>query len=287
MRRVLPIGQVAELMARALASGKAIRKNLSTVEWNVAGSCIDPQMVNLIGRDVAPVQHRALFLDIETRCRRCEPCLKARGGLWAHRAIREVEGASRTWFCTLTVKPEKRFEYLSIARKEYADRYHDDFDSLSESRRFLALHRVMARDFTKFLKRVRKGRREHGEETVSFRYLCVAEAHKDGFPHLHALIFEKRGQPIRWERLNREWFIHGIGFGEFKLIGEGEGERRAWYVCKYLAKSMLARVRASHGFGKHDLDHSLAEALEGLKALRLQSPPAGVGGNVLAKASTK
>lgn len=93
-------------------------------------------------------------------------------------------------------------------------------------------------EITKYLKRVRK------KSGAPLRYILVAEAHKSGLPHYHMLIHEcDPSRQVRHKDLTAAW---SWGFTRFKLV---ETSNTAWYVCKYLSKAQLARVRASVRYG--------------------------------------
>ena len=125
-RRVLHRSYVAGLMARALAQG-GVRRSLTVVEWDVSSGCETPFVVELEGRDNAPVLYTGsaydpalvegimwyreqfffreylptswpLSLVIETKCRRCPTCLRHRAAQWRIRAEGEILAAPRTWF---------------------------------------------------------------------------------------------------------------------------------------------------------------------------------------------
>lgn len=109
---------------------------------------------------------------------------------------------------------------------------------LSPAEQFQARHQEISRDLTTWLKRVRK------QSGARLRYLLVAEAHKSGLPHYHALIHERRfSVPVTERVLRHQW---NLGFSKFQLV---EGSEAAWYVAKYLAKDARARVRASVRYG--------------------------------------
>lgn len=186
-----------------------------------------------------------LELELATPCRKCDVCLQHRRRLWTARALAETRAAPRTWFGSLTLRPEARLTMLSRARVRYAENetvnpatgeiVRDDLDALGLGAEFLALHREISSEITRYLKRVRK------RSGASLRYLCVAERHKDGFPHYHMLLHEVAGH-VSWEILSSEW---PLGFEKWKLADKS----KAHYVCKYLAKSSVARVRASLDYG--------------------------------------
>lgn len=112
------------------------------------------------------------------------------------------------------------------------------YEMASEMEQFQYRHWAICPELTKYLKRVRK------ESGVKLRYLLVAEAHKSGAPHYHLLIHEAGLAPVRHAVLSRQW---KLGFSKYNLVKDN---RAAFYVTKYLAKSALARVRASQGYGQ-------------------------------------
>lgn len=177
-------------------------------------------------------------VDLAVRCRKCAACLKARAYHWRKRAESETKAACRTWFGTLTLGPEGQFKAISRARS-YLAAQGLDFDLLSPSDQFAERHRQISPDITRYFKRVRK------QSGASFKYLLVAEAHKSGAPHYHVLLHE-RADPVRAAILKAQW---RLGFCNWKLV---QDVRMAGYVCKYLAKSSLARVRASQHYGESD-----------------------------------
>jgi len=157
-------------------------------------------------------------------CRKCPSCLKARGYLWAKRAQYEVVHSSRTWFMSFTVAPEHRVRVKILSRRKYGD---EEFDSC---------YKILSAWFTLYMKRVRK------QSKCKLRFIMVCEAHKDGFPHLHALVHE-RGKPVTKRLLQAQW---AYGFTSCKVADKDT----SWYVTKYLTKSSLARVRASLRYGR-------------------------------------
>lgn len=231
-----------------------------SLHWDVSHKCLDPVGLEIVGlpdrmpdpnikrgwdpKD--PSWKTPFVVDMAVRCRRCSNCLKVRASLWRHRAETEMFSSERTWFATLTLAPHNQHRCLALARQR-ADRNGIDFETLSASEQFRARVREASRHLTLFLKRVRKN------SGARFRYLLVAEAHKSGAPHFHALIHERAGEPISWAVLTAAW---DQGFSKFKLAKDGSGpfdqsdRKFARYVCKYLAKSALARVRASVRYGE-------------------------------------
>lgn len=100
-------------------------------------------------------------------------------------------------------------------------------------------HKSISAELTKYFKRLRKS-------GLKFRYVLVTEAHKDGYPHYHALIHEGFSQ-IPKSRLQAEW---PYGFTQFKLVKDAKA---AYYITKYLVKDARTRIRASGKYGQSAL----------------------------------
>lgn len=208
-----------------------------------------------------------------TRCRRCEACLAARAQHWRYRAVAECQKAPRTWFGTLTLNPGEHYRIDALVRQRETN-WHD----LSPEGLFALRSAEVGKYLTLWLKRVRKNSGTH------FKYLSVTEEHTGkthyrdkeireavllGYPHIHVLIHEMEGAlPLRkkfltgrMQRNGVEWeyppawcrFEDGkrvtLGFTKFKLLEPEQPLKGAMYLCKYLSKSMLARVRASEHYG--------------------------------------
>lgn len=191
-----------------------------TVRWecDLSGRCHSPVWVGLQGRPSAAVPRGPyISTDLWVRCRKCDWCMRQRRMMWARRAQIEIRSSLRTWFCTLTFRPE--VHYLLGIRGT---------DHVAEA----------AKEVTKYLKRLRK------ETGARFRYMLVVEKHQNGLPHFHMLLHEI-GVPVRHEVLRRQWEQNG--FGTWKLV---EDQRAAWYCAKYLGKTAEARVRASIRYGE-------------------------------------
>jgi len=227
---------------------KADRHSLSSTSVDFSRKCSKPVLVELKGMPCPLLQSKRAevfswwdinmgtpvfplvdarvgrskhWIDMLVPCRKCEACLKARGRLWSERAFHEVRGSTRTWFCTYTLNPSWRVR----AEIEASTSEPED------------LYRVVSKWFTLYLKRLRK------ESGVSFRYLLVVELHKDGFPHLHALVHEIGGQQITKRQLQGQW---PYGYTSVKLANPTS----ARYVTKYISKQAIARIRASLGYGR-------------------------------------
>lgn len=223
--------------------------------WRVkyAANCTAPVVIHMSGRALAKSRKSAhvygmgaenwpQFVEAEVPCRRCDNCLRRRGAHWRLRAVSEAKAAVRTWFGTLTLSPEQHFR-VSAACRIAAARNGDDFDKFDTERQFAARHACISREITLYLKRIRK------ECAAEFKFCVVAEAHKTGLPHYHMLVHERDPlRSVRHKTLSGQW---RVGFSQWKLVPE---PNHVGYVTKYLAKSMLARVRASIDYGQTSLD---------------------------------
>ena len=259
------------LVAKALASG-AERLSLMRVRWDISGDCENgysrliyaaPPVERVTVLDLRAVwpdskpfewdrfagNYRGFTnidsrsgvipyeLELVTRCRVCDHCRTARTKLWRMRAAVEIKAAARTWFGTLTLRPENQYRFLLEARRRAALGCRE-FDELSDGEQFKARVAEISREITLYLKRVRKA------SNAPLRYCLVAEAHKSGDPHFHILIHERdENRPVTHRILSDQW---PLGFTNFKLVDD---VKPASYIAKYLSKSALARVRASKRYG--------------------------------------
>jgi len=251
----LTLETVGAVFARAMDAGArpevrddglAYRR---VITWRVAGGCEQPVPVELWSRyHVSTKQGKPMTVILQTPCRRCGWCLMHRRHRWADRAIEEFKQSVRTWFVTLTFRPEVLYERECELRRHVLP--VGEYDSLTPDKRFGELVRLCGSrhhedgrffggDLALFLKRVRKN------SGAPMRYLAVAEAHKSGMPHFHLLIHEQdAARPIRKVVLKEAW---DVGFSAVKLCSDS---RAAVYLCKYLAKEARTRVRASFRYGK-------------------------------------
>jgi hypothetical protein len=217
---------------------------------NRTDQCENPVSLPAIGLPSRfSVEDTPLPLEMAVRCRKCSSCLNHRRRLWTARAVDEIKAARRTWFGTLTVNPSNRFVFQLEADRECLVRRREPLSSLPSDERFRYLARPLLQEATRWLKRVRRS------TGVPLRYLLVTESHKSGDPHLHVLMHEPE-DPVTKRMLASKW---RVGFSQFKLVESDE--RAAVYVCKYLAKSALTRVRASRRYGQSHLVGSVANDL--------------------------
>lgn len=274
--------ETLRVATRALQSGLADRAGMSEhrLRWFVDGrspgphmadaaprgnQCRHPVMLEHTGRvpDKGAVRlgyggrsstsGRIFTVEIYARCRVCEACLRARRNSWTYRAMTETRDSARTWFATFTLAPAEHMVMLSRARARF-DAQRVNFEALSEVEKFREVHAEISKEFTLYFKRLRERLARKYGERVPLRYVLVAEAHKSGLPHYHALVHEGDfRRPVPKRMLESEW---KLGFTRFKLV-EHNDPRVGWYVCKYLAKDARARVRASIRYGEACVPPSL------------------------------
>lgn len=264
---MLDLQGLRSVIAAAWQHG-AQRVGLMRTLWELAGDCRSPVGVEIHAAPTAPLRWGinrlaqakmasvprdgvGATLTMTVRCRRCKECLAWRARLWTARAAAECRAASRTWFGTLTLGPAERFILVSKARQRRSLR-GVDLDSESSEQRFRLMANEAGKELTKFFKRVRK------DSGAPLRYIVVAEEHKSGDPHWHCLVHETHAlQPVTKRVLQSQW---RLGFSTWKLCDQVA----ARYVTKYLAKTMLARVRASIAYGETSFD-IVKETLEFLE----------------------
>lgn len=272
------------LALKALQSGGR-KTGASSVEWDVAGDCQDPRVFTRTSRNwrehairrpgvwdvydvYRPKGPGVLHVTMVTRCRACPACLRAKRRMWFWRAMQECERSQRTWFVTLTLKPSvarrtRREALLALARKGLSDTPGEIHEAWCSS---------VGSEITRWLKRVRE------ESGAKLRYLLVAEQHKSGVPHFHLLVHEVKGSaPVLGRMLNDQWRY--MGYTDRKIVWDAaktkDEQEPLWrscgYVCKYVSKSMLARVRASLRYGVS----SKNIAIPGVKQVTPQRDGAG------------
>lgn len=216
----------SRLVSDALAQGAELKK--TSVEWDVSMGCDKPYYAEIGSQKpidrIAPehpiINGMARYITIATPCRKCGVCRENRRRYWKRRARQEIKQATRTWFGSLTINPHYRFM----------------FSMRSKSRNFHASYGEISKELTKYFKRLRKA-------GYKFRYVAVAESHKDGYPHIHLLIHEGP-TPVPKRVLQDEW---PYGFTNFKLVENANAATA--YVTKYLTKDARCRIRASQEYG--------------------------------------
>lgn len=246
----MDVERIQRLFAIASDSDTFERIGARRANWHISGSCERPVPVSLHSRQTGLAKNLSkagakappgIELNLFTRCRRCEACLRYTSWLWRSRAVYECEEADKTWFVTFTASPDWhiRCDHDCATRER-------NFWGQPPDKIFAARSKVMGREMTLFMKRLRKQTRSR------IRYLLVTEQHDSAEtsefmrfrPHLHMLLHVEAGSAntVTKRDIEDQW---PHGHVKAKLCGP----EAAWYVCKYISKSMNARVRASIGYG--------------------------------------
>lgn len=259
-------------------------------EVHLQMNCDTPVSIRYAGvaayskRAVKPVLADAYY-----RCRKCEQCMDTRARLWAGRAFDEFEKAARTYMATFTLSPEEHalLDVRVSAAGQWPDRSRLS-DADWQRKLFAARAAVFGAELTKWLKLARRRSYERHGEAGGLRYLLVAESHDSektdewmrGRPHFHALLHEQfrgalfSGDPSlallngqdgelekrKYKTHSGEWkegvFVTDeatvrqewqLGFTKFQLCFDGKS---AFYLCKYMSKALMYRVRASVRYGE-------------------------------------
>ena len=166
------------------------------------------------------------------RCRRCEACLRQRNVEWINRAKREAASAERTWFVTLTMRPEVHNAIRLLVDSRVGS--HPDPKVIQAD-----YYAECYRQVQLFFKRIRKNTGK------TFRYLCVTELHKSGLPHFHLLVHDPKGD-LKRRDIDNQWLA---GFTSSRLV-KGDKEKAIAYVCKYLSKDTEGRIKCSLRYGR-------------------------------------
>lgn len=266
LAQVTPSGERVTLRASTDKVRKlkadAFLKQAQGLSSSLAGDCERPVAVTL-----SPWDHIATTLDREkvkrwnpdvkahqtfVRCRGCPACRRHRQNKWAARACAEQLLAERTWFLTMTFGPEHRLKLEAYAERKvriagYTLRDAEGFDPHPDPQRVLA---SFARsEVQKFWKRLRKSL-----PRARLRYLGALEHHKDGWPHVHALLHTAEGSvpdgfvdgfPAANALFAKIW---NLGFCQTWPVDRIDPQR-AFYVAKYLSKSG-GRISASLRYGR-------------------------------------
>lgn len=171
----------------------------------------------------------------------------------------EYEMSPRTFMGTLTCSLDEHIQ-LDAAARTRLHKHGVDFDGLPSAEKFGERCVELGAHITLWIKRVRA----YG---AKFRYLMIAEPHNSEEmgqrPHVHMLIHEQsEGSfytgPLGWVRgKNGQWHeaipddapcrvTWPLGFTRFERVSDA---RSARYICKYVSKTAMLRIRASQSYG--------------------------------------
>lgn len=253
-----PAADVKAATIAAMASGRAVVHEPTYATADLSGWCETPIVIDQMGdshRRMAAnghaVREPARTLSMAVRCRRCEGCRRETRHMWAKRAVSEWERAGqrggRTWFVTLTFRPEEHYRLRTKTRQRLGGQ-GIELDALAWRERYGEVLTEYKVELDLFLDRLRKGRRDRGWAAVQFRYLAVPEPHKSGYVHYHVLIHEvSQDARLPRRRIEEAW---GQGFVAARLVGSPQA---ALYTTKYLGKNHYeGRIRASQRYGQDD-----------------------------------
>jgi hypothetical protein len=169
----------------------------------------------------------------------------ARTNYWGFAGMEQTRLAAgaggRTWFGTLTLDADWQEEFLHRARMAHGDPCAAWWDEPHCDERFARVRDELLKELQKYWKRLRKAGHR-------FKYLAVFERHKSGLPHVHWLLHEQTR--ILKKDLQAEW---PYGFTNVSIVGgrsagAADPRKAAWYVVKYLSKSVQSRQVASSGY---------------------------------------
>lgn len=202
-----------------------------------------------IGNCGRAIREPARTLSLAVRCRKCDGCRKERRMMWTERAAREWRQSTRTWFVTLTMRPEEHYKLQCQVAADVAEE-GGELDAMPRQERLARVLGAYKAIMDRYLMRLRTGLRTRGWHQVQFRYLWVPEPHKSGAIHFHMLLHEvSEDMPLVKARIEAAW---GYGFISSKLVKTEEAAR---YVTKYLGKHHYeGRLNVSTKYGKREED---------------------------------
>lgn len=266
--RTISIERQYSTIGKLLEHG-AKRTSAASFAFDAAGKCANPKYIEVrgapsgafgvvpvkfaddAGRRVfhdktivvdGPFSQGPLYLDGRVRCRKCGWCKQQRAKDWTLRASTEIKVSVRTWFATLTLRPDRAHYFLECAR-ERRFRAGVDLDADKADERFRQWCHEIGKELQLFMKRVRKN------SAADLRHLFVFEPHKSGYPHVHGFIHEcSRENSVTKRTLEKAWHL---GHSKFRLV-QHDAARPAYYITKYLTKDLSAKPRASVHYGRID-----------------------------------
>lgn len=283
--------QIRRWVGAGLARARHLGDAGTLWEFHLQMNCLTPVSIRYAGI-AAYSKHavKPVLVDAYYRCRKCEGCMDTRARMWAGRAHDEFGRAERTYMATFTLSPEEHA--LLDVRVAAAGRWPDRSrlsEAEWHTKLFAARAAAFGAELTKWLKLARKRSFERHGQAGALRYLLVAEAHDSektdesirGRPHFHALLHEQfrgalfRGDPVtalvegksdelemRRYKVGGEWkqgvFVADeatvrqewqLGFTKFQLCFDAKS---AFYLCKYMSKALMYRVRASKHYGREN-----------------------------------
>lgn len=257
----LPNRRLVDKVLNMIFSGNVqfIKVRPYRYEVFLSGDCLNPYLIELTGRDSVDQFDREVllqgsasnptFVDLYVRCRRCETCRANTYRRWYARTMQEMMISQKAYLVTPTFNGEHRNEInVGAVLRMIGD------DDLTE---WGALNKASYEFVKKAFKRVRS-RNKRESRPVTLRYLAVSEAHEDGFPHYHILIFADKRYG-----LNDCLFTEFVKMGRTTVDLVKDPQRQVGYCLKYILKSGQHSIRASLNFGSRNLLDGIREEENG------------------------
>lgn len=272
-------------MARGHA--REVERGLYHSRWELVscGGCEAPVGHHFIARSDWTLRKRerkfSLMATQLVACRKCEACMKSRSYMWAARARDEFDRSAVTWMVTFTMSPSEHALMDARIASRTGNRCSQPTDVLRERTG------EFGREVTSWIKRVRKSVFDRTGQTGAMRYLLVAEVHDSektddwmrGRPHFHMLLHEAEvgavipvddyypvSEVVNGELRSRIYLKDDANVRKQWTFGFTKFERcvdskTAFYLCKYMSKAMMWRVRSSIRYGR-EVDVNYASGSE-------------------------
>lgn len=262
--------QLERKVAKGIRAGVA--KEVAFRHWQLAWQlgCLRPIEKLWTGRVSIRTKKKPIFVDEYLPCRKCEACVMSRSRMWAGRAVDEYNRAAVTWMGTFTMSPEQHAMLDLRVAERTGNRPLNSVELLRERTS------VFGSEVTNWLKRVRDAAYKRTGHAGTMRYLLVAEVHNsektDDWmrmrPHFHMLLHEASVGAIisvdeyflKREEVRNE-FVENIYAADTAMVRETwtlgftkflrcRDSKSAYYLCKYMSKAMMWRVRPSIRYGR-------------------------------------
>lgn len=286
------VERLEQVARNGVLGGYARLEGHRKVTLRLAMDCAEPYRSTMYSRISATHGRKVqpFTIWIEAQCRKCPKCKRRRAMYWQGRALTEYMMAPRTLFGTITMSVEEHLRLDDLIHVRLAEG-RVGFRDLSAREIFEERVKEFGAEVTKYLDRLRKGDETH-PRPIRHRYLLIAEVHDSektspemkGRPHFHLLLHEvgQAGQLVHGDPM--EAILTGDRDGEYirkfrkdrwgrwqpiAVVADDAFIRKNWtlgftnlqwaqsaasatYVCKYLSKSLMLRVRASQHYGDEE-----------------------------------
>lgn len=270
IQAVADVYQLERKVVKGIRAGVA--KEVAFRHWQLAWQlgCLRPIQKLWTGRVSIRAKKKPIFVDEYLPCRECEACKMSRSRMWAGRAVDEFARAAVTWMGTFTMSPEQH----AMLDLRVAERTGNR--PLTSSELLRERTGVFGSEVTSWLKRVREASYKRTGLNGTMRYLLVAEVHDSDKtdewmrkrPHFHMLLHEasvgaiisvdeyyEKQDVVRGESVVNIYAADTamvretwqLGFTKFVMCRDSKS---AYYLCKYMSKAMMWRVRPSIRYGR-------------------------------------